>query len=115
MVKVMDKYGIFRNFNNLGNDEAWRRVKEAQEECPILNLRKCNSYYFDEGVVYLSDNYIYAFTIPEWNEECREFSYIEINMDDEFTRNCVYMELDELLSDGWSIKELEKLYEIKIG
>lgn len=109
------KYERFRNLEGLSYEEAFKRVKEAPNKCPILGWEKCDLYYFSEGVVYLSNPAFYAFTIPEWDEEDRSFSYYRIDMDNDFSIEEFTIELDEIIEDGWSIKELEELYEIKLS
>ena len=110
----MDKYEKFRWFKDKKEEECKKLIEEAPEICPILGAIKCDSYWFEEGVVYVSQPAYYAFTIPEWDERNRIFNYISIDMDDGFTREDTFIDLEDLLDTGWTIKELEKLYNIKI-
>lgn len=111
---MSDKFDKFRDFTNKTTEEAKVLMNEAPEICPILGLSKCESYYFDEGVVYLTNPAYDAYTIPEWLEDSKEFIYTKIDMDDDFRRDDVCVELDELLESGWTTEELEELYGIKI-
>lgn len=111
---MSDKFDKFRNFKNKSEEQCERLIKEAPEICPILGAIKCESYYFEEGVVYVSNPAYYAFTIPKYEEENKIFTYVSIDMDDEFSREDIFIELEDLIYAGWTIGELEKLYEIKI-
>jgi hypothetical protein len=110
-----DKFDRFRNLDDIKEKEIEQLIKEAPDICPILGFCKCDSYYFDEGIVYLSNPAYNAYSIPEWNKDERTFDFVDIDMDDEFRRTDVSIELDELLEEGWTIEELEKLYGIKIA
>lgn len=60
---MSDKYDKFRWFKNKKEEECIKLIKEAPEVCPILGAIKCDSYWFEEGVVYVSQPAYYAFTI----------------------------------------------------
>lgn len=111
---MSDKFDKFRNFKNNSEEQCKKLIKEAPEICPILGAVKCKDYYFEVGVVYVSNPAYYAFTIPQWEKDSKIFTYVSIDMDDDFSREAIFIDLEELLYAGWTIGELEQLYEIKI-
>lgn len=112
---MSDKFDKFRNFKNNSDEKCKELIKAAPEVCPILGAIKCKDYYFEEGVVYVSNPAYYAFTIPQWEKDSKIFTYVSIDLDDDFRREDIFIDLEDLLYAGWTIEELEKLYEIKIG
>ena len=110
-----DNFFKFRHLHDKSKEEIEKLMHEAPEICPLLGFYKCASYYFDEGIVYLSNPAYNAYTIPEWFEDSKEFIYTKIDMDDDFRREDSCIDLEELLENGWTIDELEKLYGIKIS
>ena len=111
---MSDKFNRFRNLKNKSEEEIKILLDEAPDKCPLLGLDKCTEYYFDEGIVYVTSPAYDAYTIPEWIENSSEFIYTKIDMDDDFRREDFYIDLDSLLESGWTIDELEKLFEIRI-
>lgn len=111
---MSDKYKKFRHFKDKKEEEYIKLIEEAPEICPILGAIKCDNYWFEKGIVYVSQPAYYTFTIPEWDEEYQIFNYVSIDMEEDFIRENIFIDLEDLLEAGWTIEELEKLYDIKI-
>lgn len=111
---MSDKYSKFRNLASTSKEEALKLLDEAPDVCPLLGFKKCEGYYFNEGIVYLSNPSYCAYTIPEWNPNTRDFSYYEIDMENYCSVTKMYLELDELLEGEYTVEKLERLYGIKI-
>lgn len=112
---MSDRFDKYRNLKNVPKEEALKRLGEAPDICPLLALKKCESYYFDEGIVYVSNPAYYAYTIPEWNEKDKDFTYYKIDMDNDCEVEKCCIELDEVLESGYSIDDINNIYDINLN
>lgn len=111
---MTDKYEKFRNFKNKSEEECAELIEEAPQLCPILNIKKSTANWFNE-VVYGKQPALQAFSIPKWDKKLQSFRYYCIHdMDGYIIKDCILINLKYLLDNGWTIEELEKLYDIKI-
>lgn len=102
------------------NAKSKNEIKEKvmpkyPEKCLITGYRKCESYYFGEGIVYLPEPAYDAYTLPEYVRQWKEFCSVKIDMDDEFSRE--YITLCNLIDVvEWKrfseISEIKEFYEI---
>lgn len=82
-------------------------IEAAPERCPITGLRRCNSYMFEEGPVYLTEPAYDAYTLPEYDPDNKSFSRVKIDMDNDFMR------VDEWLCDLDDLRERPDFEDIK--
>ena len=66
----------------ISSEEMKLMINNAPKECLITGLRRCDSYVFDEGVVYLSEPAYDGYTLPEYVSEDKAF--YRTKMDDDF-------------------------------
>lgn len=96
----------------ISSEEMKLMINNAPEECLITGLRRCDSYVFDEGVVYLSEPAYDGYTLPEYVSEDKAFYRTKIDMDDDFRRETEHLcDLAELVSHP-RLQEILKFYNI---
>ncbi|MBU5331695.1 hypothetical protein KQI61_05755 [Anaerocolumna aminovalerica] len=79
------------------SEEMQKMINEVPEECLITGLRRCDSYIFDEGIVYLPEPAYDAYTLPEYDRKNKAFYRTKIDMDDDFRREIEHLcDLNEL-------------------
>lgn len=93
-------------------DEMNKMINEAPEECLITGLRRCDSYVFEEGVVYLTEPAYDAYTLPDFDREDLSFSRVKIDMDADFKRDYEFLcNLSDIVNHE-NIDEIKKYYGI---
>lgn len=110
-LKYRELIELFDNCKSV--DELRTKVMpQYPDECLITGCRKCESYYFDEGIVFLPEPAYDAYTLPSYNSEEKCFECWKIDMDDEFRRDyTVLCDLSHVLE--WSnFKKIKEFYEI---
>ncbi|MFD2133317.1 hypothetical protein ACFSKI_19060 [Pseudogracilibacillus auburnensis] len=80
-------------------DEFEKLLDKAPDSCLITGLKKCNSYGFDNQVVYLSEPAYDAYTLPWYVESERCFYRARFDMDDDFRKEYEFV---------CSLEDLEK-------
>lgn len=97
----------------LSAEEFKKLLDEAPDFCLITGLQKCDSYGFDNQVVYLTKPAYDAYTLPTYNKEEESFYRIRIDMDDDFRREEEYLcDLDDLKNHP-NLEKIKTFYEIK--
>ena len=103
---------LTEKFNEATKEEKFDILEEFPEKCLITGFRKCDSYYFEEGVVYLPQPPYDAYTLPEYDSEEKEFQCIKIDMDEDFVRDDVVIgELCDFI-DQPNFQAIKDFYEI---
>lgn len=85
------------DLDKMSNEEMKAVIQAAPEVEPITGFRRCDSYMFNEGPVYLTEPAYDAYTVPVYDPEWKEFNWTRIDMDDDFRReNETLCSLDDL-------------------
>ena len=100
--------------DKMTGEEMKKIIQSVPEVEPITGLKRCDDYMFNEGPVYVTEPAYDAYTVPVYDPDWKEFNWVKIDMDDDFRREDSCIDLEELLANGWTIDELEKIYGIKI-
>jgi hypothetical protein len=104
-------YGAIKE-DELSLEEIQKMISAAPEFCPITGLERCDSYVFDEGVVYLPYPAYDAYTLPEYDPDSMCFTRVKIDMDDNFRReNEIVCELWEIVNHP-DIEKIKEFYHI---
>ncbi len=96
--------------DKMSNDEMLAVIKAAPEVEPITGMRRCDSYMFNEGPVYLPEPAYDAYTLPVYDPEWKEFSWTKIDMDNDFEREDQTLCTLEDLKDRPDFEEIKKFY-----
>ena len=87
-------------------------LPEYPEIAPITNCKKCTSYWFDIGIVYLTEPAYDAYTLSEYDYEDKCFYLTKIHMEDDCRKDDeMVADLENVIQfDNWDY--IRKFYEI---
>lgn len=109
MSYVTERYDL----EKMSSEEIKAVIAAAPEVEPITGMRRCDSYMFEEGPVYLPTPAYDAYTLPVYDPEWEEFNWTKIDMDNDFTReDQVLCTLDDL-RERPDFEEIKKFYGVK--
>lgn len=109
MSYVTERYDL----EKMSSEEIKAVIEAAPEVEPITGMRRCDSYMFEEGPVYLPTPAYDAYTLPVYDPEWEEFNWTKIDMDNGFTReDQVLCTLDDL-RDRPDFEDIKKFYGVK--
>ena len=93
-------------------EEIKKVVLAYPEKCLITGFKRCDNYYFEEGVVYLPSPAYDAYTLPEYDSAEKAFYSTVIDMDDDFRREKTLIADLENLIDKDNFQEIKEFYQI---